>query len=107
METEHLRARARAVFLACEEPVAKDISKMLNDAASEIDRLRAQKEPVAEVTLDCRVIKQTFKEEKDKFLKEAQRLCAEGNHDVGKVIEERLVGIRAIESKLIEKGIAL
>lgn len=49
MDTEQLRARARAVFLACEEPVAKDISKMLNDAASEIDRLKAQAEPGAEV----------------------------------------------------------
>ena len=59
MDIEQLRARARAVFLACEEPVAKDISKMLNDAASEIDQLKAKTEPVDEVPcsmgLCCRV----------------------------------------------------
>jgi len=37
----NLRRRSQAVYLACEEPIAADISKSLLWAADEIDRLRA------------------------------------------------------------------
>lgn len=40
MKTEDLRKAARAVFLACEETVAKDLADKMNGAAHEIDRLR-------------------------------------------------------------------
>ena len=40
LNTNELRKAARAVFLACEEPVAKDISDRLNNAADTIDELR-------------------------------------------------------------------
>ena len=41
MDTDELRKCAKAVFLATDEDVAKNISIMLSTAASEIDMLRA------------------------------------------------------------------
>jgi len=40
VNTTELRKAARAVFLACEEDIAHDLSDRLNGAAHEIDRLR-------------------------------------------------------------------
>lgn len=42
MNPANLRRRASAVYLACDEGVAKDISAALLWAADEIDRLTAQ-----------------------------------------------------------------
>jgi hypothetical protein len=39
MNTDELRKAANAVYLACEEDVAKDLSNKLSSAALEIDRL--------------------------------------------------------------------
>lgn len=45
--TKELRKAATAVFISCEEPVAKDLSEKLKWAADEIDRLKADKpEPI-------------------------------------------------------------
>jgi len=44
MDTSELRKAAKAVFLAVEEHVAKELSEKLNAAADEIDRLRAAAE---------------------------------------------------------------
>ena len=38
----NLRKASRAVYLACEEPVAADISNLLKWAADEIERLSLQ-----------------------------------------------------------------
>lgn len=39
MDTAKLRKAAAAVYLACDEPVAKDLSEILTWAANEINRL--------------------------------------------------------------------
>ena len=72
-----------------------------------ITRTKMEKDELTASPVERLVIKQTFKEEKERFLKEVQHLCAIGRNQLGAVVEERLIGIRAIESKLIEKGIAL
>ena len=44
-DTNELKKAAAAVYLACEEEVAQDLSQKLKAAAAEIDRLRrAEKE---------------------------------------------------------------
>lgn len=42
IDTAELRKAAKAVYLATIEPVAKDLSSKLTEAATEIDRLRAE-----------------------------------------------------------------
>ena len=39
MDTDGLRKAAKCIFLACPEPVAKDLSDRLNWAADEIDKI--------------------------------------------------------------------
>ena len=48
MDTDQLRKRARAISLACEEPVAKDISKALDDAAA-LAKLQLQRGAIPRV----------------------------------------------------------
>ena len=42
MNTTELRKAAKAIYICVEKEVADDISEKLNDAASEIDRLRSE-----------------------------------------------------------------
>jgi hypothetical protein len=42
VDTQELRKAATAVYLAAAEPVARDLSIKLTEAAIEIDRLRAE-----------------------------------------------------------------
>jgi hypothetical protein len=51
MDVTNLRRRSQAVYLACEEPVAKDISESLRWAAARIEALEAALRDLAAAAL--------------------------------------------------------